>query len=207
MNAEVLIYPVVRALVAKLAALGAGVALACALTAAGELILAPLGHPEAALFAGSLSELFMSLFLALIMWLALWCHMVLLAGRGMELTRYFLLVAAVLSLLMPVCSGYLMFAGEPLLLRQADLPLICTLLLAICVYLNLPRGVAAGWIRLSLLSVFAAASLLYALSNVQAFVWINDLLKILACGAIWHPLRELSRYTQRVVALPPLDEQ
>lgn len=207
MNAELLIYPVVRALVAKLAALGSGMALACAVTAAGELILAPLGYLGAALFAGSLSELFMSLLLAVLMWPALWCHMVLLSGRGMEFTRYLLLVAAVLSLLMPVCSGYLMLTGEPLLLRQADLPLICTLLLALCVYLNLPRGVAAGWLRLSLLSVFAAASLLYALSNVQAFVWINDLLKILACGVIWHPLRELSRYAKRVVALPPPDEQ
>lgn len=204
MTPEVLIYPAVRALVAKLAGFAAGVALACALAAAGELILAPLGCVGSALFVGSLSELLMSLFLMVVVWLALWCHMVLLAGRGMEFTRYLLLVGAVLALLMPVCTAYQILVGEFLLLRQDDLPVIVTLLLALSVYLNLPRGVAAGWGKLSAISVFAAAALLYALTNVQALVWVNDVLKIVACGTMWYPLRGLSRYALRVVALPPL---
>ncbi|MBQ1960673.1 MAG: hypothetical protein II349_04035 [Akkermansia sp.] len=121
MTPEVLIYPAVRALVAKLAGFAAGVALACALAAAGELILAPLGCVGAALFVGSLSELLMSLFLMVVVWLALWCHMVLLAGRGMEFTRYLLLVGAVLALLMPVCTAYQILVKEKYFLHLLKL--------------------------------------------------------------------------------------
>lgn len=205
MTLEVLIYPVVRAWVSKLAALAASLALVCALAAGSELILAPMGMIEAALFLGSLSELFASLFFAVLLWLAMWCHLVLLAGRGMEWTRYVLLVAAMLGMCMPVCTVYRMLTGEVLLLRQAELPLICTLLLAFCLYLNLPRGVAAGRTVLMLVSVFAAAALLYALTNEPLLVWASDLFKIVACGTIYYPLRALRRYALRVVSLPPLN--
>lgn len=205
MTLEVLIYPALRALVSKLSALSASLALVCAVTAAGELVLAPMGELEAALFSGSLSELCMSLLLAVVLWIALWCHLVLLAGRGMEWTRYMLLVAATLGLLMPVCVVYMALMGEPLLLRQAELPLICSFLLAFCVYLNWPRGVAAGRTVLILLSVFVTAAFLYALTNEPILVWVSNLLKIVACAAIYYPLRALQRYAPRVVALPPLN--
>lgn len=204
MTWEVLIYPAFRALVSKLSSLAASLALVCAVTAIGELVLAPLGGTEVALFSGSLSELCMSLLLAVVLWIAMWCHIVLLAGRGMEGTRYVLLVAAMLGLLMPVCAVYMVLTGEPLLLRQAELPLICTVLLAFCVYLNLPRGVAAGRSKLLSVSLFAAAVFLYALTNEPILVWASNLFKIVACVAIYFPLRALQRYALRVVSLPPL---
>lgn len=206
MKDELLIYPIVRAFVAKLAGMAAGLATATAVCALGELLLAPMGFIGVALFAGSLSELFMSLLLAIVAWVALWCHLVLLAGRGIEWTRYGVLMVAVLSLLMPVCTAYLMLTGKPLLLRQADLPLICTAFLALCVLLNLPRGVAAGRLHLALISVFAGMALLYGLTNLPEMVWVNDLCKIVACGAVWYPLRALSCYACCVVALPPLED-
>lgn len=204
MTWEVLIYPAFRALVSKLSSLAASLALVCAVTATGELVLAPLGGAEVALFSGSLSELCMSLLLAVVLWIAMWCHIVLLAGRGMEGTRYVLLVAAMLGLLMPVCAVYMVLTGEPLLLRQAELPLICTVLLAFCLYLNLPRGVAAGRSKLLSVSLFAAAVFLYALTNEPILVWASNLFKIVACAAIYFPLRALQRYALRVVSLPPL---
>ena len=202
---DVLIYPALRALVAKLATWAAGLALLCALSALAELLLAPVGLVGVALFCGSLSELLMSLLQPLVIWVGLWCHMVLLAGRGMELTRYGLLTVAVLALMMPVCTLYLLLVDEPLLLRQAELPLICNVVLAVCVLLNLPRGTAAGWWRLVLLSAYAIMAVFYSLTNMPELVWLSDICKIAACAAIYYPLRALSRYAPRVVSLPELD--
>ena len=205
MPADVLIYPAMRSLVAKLATWAAVLSLLCALCAFAELLLAPVGMVGAALFCGSLSELLMSLVQPMVMWVGLWCHMVLLAGRGMELTRYGLLAVAVLALLIPVCTLYLLLVGEPLLLRQAELPLICDVVLAVCVLLNLPRGIAAGWWMLVLLSTYAIMGVFYALTNMPELVWLSDMCKIAACTAICYPLRALSRYAPRVVSLPEPD--
>lgn len=204
MNDELLIYPVVRSLVAKLAGLAAGVAVSVAVCALGELLLAPYGCLGGALFMGALSELLMSLLLAIVPWVALWCHLVLLAGRGVEATRYGLLMGAILSLLMPPCTLYLMVVGEPLLPQQADLPLICNSILALCVLLNLHQGVAAGRTILGMVSVFVIMAFVYGLTNTPDMVLINDLCKIISCGTAWYPLRALSRYAKRVVAMPPV---
>ena len=202
MTMEVLIFPAVRSVVAKASRWAAALALGCAAAALADLALAPLGALEYALLFGGLSELFMSMLQPLTLWVGLWCHMVLLAGRGMELTRYGLLVAAVLSLLMPVCTTYSLVEGQPLLLRQADLPLICDFIFLVCVLLNVNRGVAVGWRMLTLLVLFAVAMLLYALTNVAPLVWFCNVCKLIGCAAIWWPLRALSRYALRVVSVP-----
>lgn len=204
MNDELLIYPVVRSFVAKLAGLAAGVAASVAVCALGELLLAPGGYLGVALFMGALAELLMGMLLAIVPWVALWCHLVLLAGRGIESTRYVLLVGAVLSLLMPPCTLYLLVVGEPLLPQQADLPLICNSILVLCVLLNLHQGVAAGRFILGMISVFVIVAFLYGLTNTPDMVLFNDLCKIISCGAVWYPLRALSHYAKRVVAMPPV---
>ncbi len=204
MTVELLIYPMVRECVARIAAVSAGVAMCCAVSATGELVLAPFSVP-AALFVGSVSEVLMSILLTMLAWVAWWCHVVLLAGRGMELTRYAMLPVAVLSSLLPVCTFYAHMTGVYLLLHQADLPCICTALLLLCIILNLPRAKAAGVGMLVLIVLFGVSSLLYALTNVAALVWLSDICKSIACVAIYVPLRKLSRYARLVVSLPPVE--
>lgn len=205
MTEEFLIYPMVRRAVSRMVGVAACLALFCACGSAGELVVSAAGYNLTALWLGGASELLMAFFLPIIMWVGLWCHVTLLAGRGLLFTRYLMLVGAVLSVLLPVCELYSMVLGSPLLVRQTDLPIIVAFILLVSVLLNLPRAIAAGWCILTAVSIFAGFLFLYALTNMPQLIWMSDVCKSTACFVIYFPLLRLQPYVRRIVALPPAE--
>lgn len=204
---EYLIFPAVKRAVAVLAqvALWGVVAVAvlwlCGL--AYVLLLSALFVPESAdtgvmLFA-LLSWLPQWLLALLVPWLyvlALWCHHVLLAGRGLSASRWLLLMLLFFAFLHPVCCTYAFFAGKPLLVNQFLLPAVLNTALPAAFVLNWFHMAAAPMhLRLLLL--------LFLLTLLGQYILGGSLLLLLLPVFGWLPLRALARLAPLIVSLPP----
>lgn len=202
MRTEILIFPVVKGLVARLASCALGCGLASAVAALAELTLAPLGFIPAALFAGQASSLLFVLFLSGLSLLAPWCHEVLLARRGRVLTRFLMAMGGVMGLLLLAGVVYSLLVGMPLFLRQGELPLMISLVLTVCLLVNMPL-MAAAPLRLRVrLACFSLVLLATAVTETPLLVALNDLCRILAVLLGFSPLLTLRQVAPRIVSLP-----
>lgn len=200
---EWLILPVVRGWVGHLAAACAWLAAGCAVSAAAETAFGLLNVPMAALPCGLLSQAAAFLFFLLLVPLVLWCHIVLLTGRGTAFTRGLLMFVLVMTAAYAVCALFTLCTGEALLAQQGLLPLLLPILLQVCVTINLERMAAAPQ---ALKAQAVAAPLLWL------FAYVTDapqtllaavLFKALLCYCVFVPLRQLAHYAPLIVSLPP----
>lgn len=205
MNENILIFPAVRRWVARIARFGVWVAVLCAAAAALEPLSMVVGVLPAAVLAGCTATVLAALLLSLLLLSACWCHLVLLAGRGVLFTRYLLPAVLPVAVLMPVCRLYSLLTDSPLLARQTDMPLICSTALVVSVLCNIPRARAAE-VRMSV-SVTACAvfSFLCAMTDMPQTVLLNDLCMLAFAACAVYPLNALSRYAPTVVSLPEAD--
>ncbi len=196
------IYPAVKRAVAGLAGLAAAVAAACAGLSLLANALLWLGLPQYAMPCGSMSQLMARLLVVGISLLAPWCHNVLLAGRGGDITRWLAGFGVYLGLLVLICSLYTAFSFELLLPRQDDVVLmLLTLLLAVAVF-NLPRMAAASvWRRAS---IVLAPPLLIAveLTDIPPLLLPNAAFKLLAAALLLPQLRQLRAFAPRIIGMP-----
>lgn len=196
---EMLIFPEVKRAVSVLAQV----------TRWGYLIVFVLLPPLAALMGPwadfsvflSRAEPFCEALLLFFLYLTvLWCHQVLLAGRGAFVTRWVLLLLSFFAVLHPVCTGYTVLTGKGLLVNQFLLPAVLNVALASCVVLNGGR-MAAAPLRLRLrIWLFAAALLGRYVFGMTPLILPFDLLLV---WSAWKPLRLLSGYAPLIVSLPP----
>lgn len=205
---EYLIFPAVKRAVARVAKATAwglvGVAL---LWLAGLLIVVvslalcdsvSVGAWDAACLAlvTCLRELLLSLLLPCLFLQALWCHLVLLAGRGLFITRWLLAALFFFAFLHTVCHVYVLATGELLLVNQFLLPALLYSVLP-CVFVLNWFHMAAAPLRLRVLL------LLFLLTLMGQYILNGSVLLLLLPAFGWVPLRALAQIAPLIVSLPP----
>lgn len=216
---EILIYPAVKRAVAMLARVTAwGFLSAAALwllgfaLLLGAMILIPeASAPEEAtiwvtyyeivnFICGAGREFLLALLLPCLYLLALWCHQVLLAGRGITVTRWLLLCMLFFAFLHPVCMGWEALCGKPLLVNQFILPAV--------LYTVMPCVFAANWFRMAALPLrYRLLLLFFLLSLVGNYILMGSFFVLLLPCFSFVPLRLLATYAPLIVSLPPKEEQ
>lgn len=132
--------------------------------------------------------------------LALWCHQVLLAGRGTLVTRWLLLFLLFFAFLHPVCVGWVWLFCKPLLVNQMLLPAV--------LYTVLPCAFAVNWFRMVSLPLrYRLLLLFFLLSLVGNYILTGSFFVLLLPCFSFVPLRLLARYAPLIVSLPPKEEQ
>lgn len=215
---EYLIFPALKRAVSRLAQLTAwGFVAAAALwllglaLLVGELgLLSSAGNSDEALVWGSRcemtkflcivgSEFLQSLLLPCLYLLALWCHQVLLAGRGTVVTRFLLLCSLFFAFLHPVCAGWLLLSGKPLLVNQMLLPAV--------LYSVLPCVYAVNWFRMAALPLrYRLLLLCFLLALVGNYILPGSFFVLLLPCLSFVLLRRLAQTAPLIVSLPPKEE-
>ncbi len=199
---DLFIYPAVKRAVAWLSGLAATFALAAAALSLLALACFCLGATQAGAYAAGMSQFISRLVVVVVSLLTPWCHNVLLAGRGGDITRWLAGFGVYLGLLVLVCSAYTAFSFELLLPRQDDVALmLLTLLLAITLF-NLPRMAAASpWLRAGIV-LTPLLLLLVELTDLPLLLLPNALLKLLAAALLFPLLRRLRAFAPRIIGMP-----
>lgn len=213
MNDEWLIYPGVKRAAAVLARTALVCMLAAAVCAPAEICLSMLAGAvqgrallSAALLCGAAASVLLLAAVACLGPLAAWCHVVLLAGRGSLFTRFLTQIGAFIALLAPVCTVYTLAAGQPLLARQAEIPLYVCLIVFAAALVNQPNMKAAA-VRLRVLVPLVPLFLLGAfLTDVEGLLPIRTACLLLAAACAYAPLRLLSATARRIVSLPERED-
>ncbi|MCQ2366187.1 MAG: hypothetical protein MJ056_03355 [Akkermansia sp.] len=210
MNDDWPIYPGVKRAAAVLARVAQVGMLAWSLCAVLEIACSALAEAVqsrgvliAAVLCGYGAVLFPLVAVTCLGPLAAWCHLVLPSGRGSVFTRFLTQLAAFLSLLIPVCAVYALVMHEPLLARQAEIPLYITAIVFFAALVNLPNIKAAAVflrVQVVLFPLFLLASMAVEPIPLQAAF------ALLATAAGFHPLRLLSATAERIVSLPDKED-
>lgn len=216
---EMLIFPAVKRAVSQLAKVTAwGFVAAAALWLLGlallvvAVMLFPVAElPEempvwasamesALLICGAGCEFLLALLLPCLYLLALWCHQVLVAGRGTAVTRWLLLFLLLFAFLHPVCEGWLLLSGKPLLANQMLLPAV--------LYTALPCVFALNWFRMAALPLrYRLLLLCFLLALPGNYILMGSLCVLLLPCFSFVPLRRLAAYAPLIVSLPPKDNE
>lgn len=213
MHDEWLIYPGVKRAAAMLASVALVCMLAAAVCAPAEILCAMLAERmqsgfllSAALLCGGAASMLLLACAACLGPLGAWCHLVLVAGRGSAFTRFLTQIGAFLSLLLPVCMAYSLAMKEPLLAREAEIPLYICLILLVATLINLPNTKAAS-IPLRALAAALPLFLLGAfLTDVSGLLPIRAACAMLAAACAYMPLRKLAATAERIVSLPEKED-
>lgn len=195
---EYLIFPVVKRAVAVLAKVTLGLYIAAALmwlVGLGVLCTAPYDGAALFLMAVGLGKVLSALAVPCLYVLALWCHHVLLAGRGMAVTRWLLLFLLFFAFLHPACASYTLATGQLLLVNQALLPAVLYTVLP-CVFLFNLGLMAALPLRYRMLLMC------FLLSLLGQYIMQGSFLILLTPCFAFVPLRLLARYAPQIVGLP-----
>ncbi|MBR1981607.1 MAG: hypothetical protein IKA23_02525 [Akkermansia sp.] len=196
------ILPQVKKTVGRCAAGARYVLWGCAVLALAELVLLPLRMPLAGILCGMVSGFLFALGVALVAVLVAWCHSVLLAGRGVVVTRWLVRIGAGLAPLLPLCWGYTLLSGGLLLYRQAELPLILGVIMLGAAVANIPRMAAAPWqLQVRVVALPLLLLLIYC-TDVPGLLVFCAVFKLLAAWVAAAPLRLLADFAPRIISMP-----
>ena len=205
MEIEYHIFPFVKQGVAKIATAARFSLAAAAVCSVACTLCWALGSGVGVLFY-CLTELMMAAELLLLSILAPWCHTVLLAGRGLTLTRALSYFCTAMGLIMLVCEAYYIITGTLLMPRQGETPYFIITALLLCTLFNLPNMAAAPlrWrITLPLFLLF----LLFSIITSGIFVGVLPFLSAtsLAVSALlgYPHLRRLAATAPLIISMPP----
>lgn len=201
MSEEWLIFPVVRRLVSRLAKISGAVLISTGMGIVGVLLFC-LGLNGLGSCLVVCSNINFMLYLCLLALLLLWSHEVLLAGRGLALTRFVLCFSLFLCLLMLVCGLYSIFSIQPLLVRQGEIPFLLWGLLFFSILLNLGNMAAAPFRWKLLLGLHMLLVLLVLLFLSPLLVVPCEICKILAIATGVPLMLRLKRMAPQIVSLP-----
>lgn len=164
-----------------------------------DAVIDELSRWELAFFlCGGGREFLLALLMPCLYLLALWCHQVLLAGRGTAVTRWLLLCLLFFAFLHPVCTGWLLLSYKPLLANQ--------MLLAPVLYTVLPCVFAVNWFRMAALPLrYRLLLIFFLLALLGSYILAGSFLALLLPCFSFVPLRRLAAYAPLIVSLPPVD--
>lgn len=213
---ECLIFPAVKRAVSVLAKVTAwGFVAAAALWLLGlallvTMLFASAGTSDAVIdevslwesaffLCGAGREFLLALLMPCLYLLVLWCHQVLLAGRGMAVTRWLLLFLLFFAFLHAVCMGWLLARGKPLLANQMLLPAV--------LYTVLPCVVVVNWFRMAALPLrYRLCLIFFLLALLGSYILAGSFLVLLLPCFSFVLMRRLAAYAPLIVSLPPKDE-
>ncbi len=199
------LFPAVKRAVSLLAVVTRYALVACAVMALAELVLLPLHLVLPGIVCGLVSAFLAKLQVALLLVVAVWCHVVLLAGQGVALTRWLVWLGGLLAPLVPISWGYSLLTGELLLYRQGELPMILGVFLLVAAVLNIPRMAAApGLLQVRVVAV-PVLMLAAVCLDVPGLLLPCAAVKVLLASVASFPLRELARVAPLVISLPERD--
>lgn len=150
-----------------------------------------------AVYIHAFLQLLVALLLPCLYVSALWCHHVLLAGRGLVVTRWLLLLLLPFAFLHLACEIYTVATAKLLLLNQFILAPVLTTVLAATVVMNWGCMCAVPPCLRALLAFFGVAVVL-------TYLVPGSFVLLLLPFVAWQPLRALARYAPLVVSLPPV---
>ncbi len=202
---EPFIYPAVKRAVAWLAGLAAVLALAAAVLSLLCIAGFCLGLPGFALLCGTASQLMSRLLIVALGLLVPWCHHVLLAGRGGDISRWLAGFGVFLALLVLACSAYSAFVPELLLPRQDDVVLMLLVLMLSIAAFNLPRMAAASAGRRAAIVLAPLLLLLVELTDIPPLLLPAAALKLMAAALLFPQLRRLRQVAPLIVSMPERD--
>lgn len=203
MDPELLIHPAAKRAVSVVSYLGLATAFVTAAAAALELVAAEAGAVGLSLAGGIVGELALALLTSLSALLAPWCHLVLLAERGVPETRLIALLNAAAAFLLAVLTLAGLVSGRLYVHPwQLDLPVICAAALGSVIVFNLPNMRAANRRLRAALVLIPVLILAAYVTNVPQLVLWNDVCKI-ALGTTAVPvLQKLARCAPLITSLP-----
>ena len=209
MNEQWPIYPLVRHTIGRIASFGARVSVAIPVCQVLSLLMVLLLPPtcEGLAFACyCTADALFYLLLALLMLLALWCHNVLLAGRGFTFTRYMLMFGIFMALTLLVCMPYSFFSGTLLLARQYEIPFILWVILTCSLLLNLGNMAALPTKGRWLMGGYMLLLLLILLTKDNQLLPLCMLFEILWSIAGYKLLRRLADTAPLIISMPERTE-
>ena len=204
MSEDWYIFPLVKQIVSKLSTLCGNLVIACAVAAVAELLFYFIGSIEAGIFCGLTSGFLFTLVLCLITLLAFWCHHVLLAARGVSITRWLCLAACIMCGIMLTCEVYSLLFHEPLLVRQQESPIIIWTMLLFALLINFSNMAALSLLKRCQLLLFQLLILAIILTTVPELLLFNIVAKLLLIITAFPFFRKLSRLAPQIIAMPEL---
>jgi hypothetical protein len=209
MNEQWPIYPLVRLTIGKIAGFAARISVAipvCQVLSLLMVLLLPPACESMAFACYCTADALFYLLLALLVLLALWCHNVLLAGRGFAFTRFLLLFGIFLALTMLVSMTYSFFTGTLLLARQYEIPFILWVLLSCSLLLNLGNMAALPAKGRWLIGGYMLLLLLILLTKDTPLLPLCILFEILWSIAGYKLLRRLAAAAPHIISMPERPE-
>lgn len=203
MDSEQLIHPAAKSAVSVVARFGIVAAFCTAAAAALELAAAEAGAVRLSLAGGLVGELALALLTSAAALLAPWCHLVLLADRGVPETRLIALLNAAAAFLLAVLTLAGLVSGRLYVHPwQLDLPAICAAALGSVIVFNLPNMRAASRRLRTALVLIPVLMLAAYVTNVPQLALWNDVCKIALGAAAIPVLRKLAHCAPLIASLP-----
>ncbi len=198
------IFPLIRQFIGKLASICALLSIATVIGAIAEVLLLSVGLFSAALFCGMTSDVFLTVLLVGSSLLAQWSHNVLLADRGLFITRYFTLFNVVFALILLTCEIYTVTTHQLLLVKQGELPFFITIILITGVLLNMHRMAAAPLKWRIMLPAYPLILLAVLITQAPQTLLYCTAAKALLAATGYPLLKRLSILAPKVVTMPEL---
>lgn len=201
---NILIFPVVREFFRQIVQVALFALIASSITALAEPVLALVGLLPLGVFAGVGSEILFAVFLGCLGLLLPWCHHVLVAVRGVVITRWLSCLAPLISLLLWVnlCSIYVFHT--PLI--PAELPgFYLSFLLIVCFSINWFHLAALRTAkRVRIISALVCILLIANFQYIPHFIFALCILplKIAVAILLVSPLKALEKIIPLIISLP-----
>lgn len=202
MNDDIYIFPAVKKAASILAAASGWLLILIPVLSLMEIILAMGGLIEGAIFCGISAQFLFNLLLSFLGLFVLWGHNVLLADRGVEVSRGMCFISLPFILLTPITTGYTLITQEALIEIQELFPYCLCILLLQSALLNLPKMAALSVALRWRIALFPFMLIGIAITDFPEMLPIALLFKIAAAALVAGPLFRLANFIPRIISMP-----
>lgn len=207
MNDDIYIFPTVKKAASILAAASGWLLIIIPGLSLMEIILALGGFIEGAIFIGTSAQFLFYLLLSFLGMFVLWGHNVLLADRGIDISRWICFISLPFILLTPITIGYTLITHDALMEIQELFPYsLCIILLQAALF-NLPKMAALSSALRWRIALFPFMLLGIAITDYPGLLPIALLFKIAAAALIAGPLFRLASFIPRIISMPEKEQK
>lgn len=202
MNDDIYIFPAVKKAASILAAASGWLLILVPGLSLMEIILALGGFVEGAIFIGTSAQFLFYLLLSFLGMFVLWGHNVLLADKGIDISRWICFISLPFILLIPITQAYTVVTKEWLLQNQDVYPYILCVVLLQAALFNLPKMAALSSALRWRIALFAFMLMGIAITDFPGMLPIALLFKIAAAALVTGPLFRLASFIPRIISMP-----
>lgn len=202
MNDDIYIFPAVKKAASILAVASGWLLILIPVLSLMEIILAMWGLIEGAIFIGISTQFLFYLLLSFLGIFVFWGHNVLLADRGVEVSRWICFISLPFILLTPITTVYTLITRDALLEIQVLFPYsLCIILLQTALF-NLPKMAAISPALRWRIALFPFMLMGIAITDFPGMLPIALLFKIAAAALVTGPLFRLASFIPRIISMP-----